>query len=104
MTPESITEYLKCHKNAKKLITVRNAFGFILTPIHEQSRSFPIHVHFCEHGNFNKKILKLLKCILKALIDFGIKVKFLSFDGDPTMYSLFVKPAVAKIIKYFMNS
>jgi hypothetical protein len=65
--------------------------------------SFPIHIHFTSHGNFNDYVIALCKCIIKILLEFKIKVKFLCFDGDLKMTSEFIRPALNDIISTFIK-
>ena len=83
---------------------INHVFAFILTPIQEETKSIPIHLHFCDHGNFSPNMIDLTNCILKTLRELNVKVKFLSFDGDPKMTKLILTPAFDKIINPYLDS
>jgi len=73
-------------------------FAFIVTPVDNRLKGFTTHIHYDTHGNFDKDVIQLKDIIIDKLKEYNCNVKFISYDGDRTLFSEMTKKYANDII------
>ncbi|CAL6015221.1 Conserved_hypothetical protein [Hexamita inflata] len=74
------------------LVPLSNLFVFHVSPIDNNIPSFIAHMNFTTHGNFKEEMVHFIDILCQQLLNIGVRIKFLSFDGDKKQRQIFVTP------------